>query len=35
MENAGMDYNDWLIWKFGAVVVVVFIYNFWRGLTGR
>ncbi len=30
-----MNYSDWLIWKFVGVLVVVFIYNFWKGLTGR
>jgi len=30
-----VDYTDWLIFKFVGVCVVVFVYNFWKGITGR
>lgn len=31
----GMEFTDYLIWKAVAVLVVVAVYEFWKGFTGR
>jgi hypothetical protein len=30
-----MDYIEFRYWVAGAVLVVIAIYGFWKGLTGR
>jgi hypothetical protein len=30
-----MNYEEFLIWKFIAVVAIVAVYEFWKGLNGR
>ena len=29
-----MDFSDYLIWKLIALLALVFVYQFWRGLNG-
>lgn len=30
-----MDYSDWLLAKFLAVIVLAFLYGLWKGLSGH
>jgi hypothetical protein len=30
-----MEFTDYMLWKFIAFCVIVFVYRFWRSATGR
>lgn len=31
----GMDYIEWMLWKLAILCAIAFVWNFWRGATGR
>ena len=35
VENAGMDYSDWLWIKLIGFAVICFVVAFWKALNGR